>query len=404
MKKWIAVLLILVLFTGCAPQNSSTDLTPAPHLTPTGPQIPKQPPAALELGLALLGQSQEENPILSPLSVMTALSMAAVGAEGETLAQMDALLGSDRESRNLYLLCLLTALQGKEVNLANGIWIRDTPELQVREAFLQDNADYFRSSVFKAPFDGSTLKHINGWVEEQTHGEIKDILDQIPDSAMLYLVNALAFEAEWKDVYMEHQVREGTFTTENEEQQDCRMMYSAEWGYLENPWATGFVKPYSGDRYGFAALLPREGVTMDTLLEKLDAAELTEALLEPQEVRVHARMPKFEAEYGEDLVRALEDLGMTDAFSWETADFSSLGTPPEGTNFFISRVIHKARIAVAEQGTKAGAATVVEMTAEGAMEEEVKNVILDRPFLYLIYHRETGVPLFVGILDRIETS
>ncbi len=401
MKQWIAMFLALLLLAGCTPQSQTTDLTPKPHLTPTGPQIPQQPPAELELGLRLLGASEAENPLLSPLSLYTALSMAAVGAEGETLAQMEAVLGTDRRSRNLYLLCLLTALQGEEVTLANGIWLRDTPDLQVQEAFLQDNADYFRSSVFSAPFDGSTVKHINTWVAEQTAGQIPDILDEIPEEAMLYLVNALAFEAEWEDPYREHQVEPGTFTAANGQAQACRMLSSQEWSYLDIAGATGFVKIYKGNQYGFAALLPGEGETPRELLEKLDGEALTRALQEPQAIRVYAAMPKFEAEYGGDQAEALKALGMPDAFDWQKADFTAMAIPPEGANLCIGRVLHKAKIAVTELGTQAGAATVVEMKAGGAMEQDYKTVTLDRPFLYIIFHRETGVPLFLGILDHV---
>ncbi len=401
MKKWIAVFLALLLLAGCASQSQAADLTPEPHLTPTGPQIPQQPPAELELGLRLLRASEAENPILSPLSVYTALSMAAVGAEGETLAQMEEVLGTDRDRRNLYLLCLLTALQGEEVTLANGIWLRDTPDLQVQEAFLQDNADYFRSSVFSAPFDASTRDHINAWVREKTRGEIRDILDEIPQEAMLYLVNALSFEAEWENPYREHQVDAGTFTAANGEAQECRMLSSQEWSYLETAGATGFVKIYKGNQYGFAALLPGEGETPRELLEKLDGEALTRALQEPQSIKVYAAMPKFEAEYGGDQGEALKALGMPDAFDWQKADFSAMAIPPEGASLYIGRVLHKAKIAVTELGTKAGAATVVEMAAGAAMEEDYKTVTLDRPFLYLIFHRETGVPLFMGVLDQV---
>jgi len=87
---------------------------------------------------------------------------------------------------------------------------------------------------------------------------------------------------------------------------------------------------------------------------------------------------------------------MTDAFDDEKANFSSLGTYA-GEDLFINRVLHKTFISVAEQGTRAGAATVVEMAPEAAMEpEEIKEVILNRPFLYMIWDMETNMPIFMG--------
>jgi len=93
-------------------------------------------------------------------------------------------------------------------------------------------------------------------------------------------------------------------------------------------------------------------------------------------------------------------MGMTDAFDSRTADFSRMGSTNDGTNLCIGRVIHKTVITVAEEGTKAGAATMVEMRAEGAAEvlEESRTVTLDWPFLYMIVDTEHMEPVFIGTL------
>ena len=85
-----------------------------------------------------------------------------------------------------------------------------------------------------------------------------------------------------------------------------------------------------------------------------------------------------------------------------SADFSGLGTSTGG-NISITRVLHKTFISVAEQGTRAGAATVVEMNDGCAPEfEEPKYVTLDRPFVYMLIDRETNVPFFIGTLTDPE--
>ena len=82
------------------------------------------------------------------------------------------------------------------------------------------------------------------------------------------------------------------------------------------------------------------------------------------------------------------------------ADFSGIGHSANG-NIFISRVLHKSYIAVDEKGTKAGAATAVMMEGSGAMmEDEIRSVYLDRPFVYMIIDCESGVPVFMGILNQ----
>ena len=99
----------------------------------------------------------------------------------------------------------------------------------------------------------------------------------------------------------------------------------------------------------------------------------------------------------------LQEMGMTDAFDWRVADFSRLGTyNVDGMNICINRVLHKTFFSVSEQGTRAGAATAVEMVAEGAMEiVEFKEVVLDRPFVYMLIDCETNLPFFIGTMMNV---
>ena len=216
----------------------------------------------------------------------------------------------------------------------------------------------------------------------------------------MYLVNALAFEAQWEKVYDEFQVQEGYFTTEDETRQDVEMMHSQEHYYLEDELATGFIKYYEGREYAFVALLPNEGVTVQEYADSLTGGHLQEMLASSEEMLVFTTIPKFESEYDIEMSQALQGMGMTNAFDWRVADFSRLGTyNVDGMNICISRVLHKTFISVAEQGTRAGAATAVEMPAYGAMEiPEFKEVVLDRPFVYMIIDCETNLPFFMGTM------
>ena len=95
---------------------------------------------------------------------------------------------------------------------------------------------------------------------------------------------------------------------------------------------------------------------------------------------------------------------MTDAFDPARADFSGMAEIADGDNICISRVLHKTYIAVDESGTKAGAATVVEMTESAVFEpEQPKEVILDRPFVYLLIDCENGnAPVFIGTVEDLK--
>ena len=343
-----------------------------------------------------------ENTLVSPLSVLSALGMTANGADGKTLTQMEDTfcLTTEEINRNLYAYTHNLPQGNKyKLSLANAIWFRDREGLSFEEDFLQTNADWYDAGLYQAPFDDSTLKEINDWVETNTDGMIKDILDKIQDDAVMYLVNALAFDAEWETIYKEYQICSGIFTTAEGEAQVVEMMRSEESCYLEDEYATGFVKYYADRSYAFAALLPNEGTSLAEYAASLDGERLNKLLADAQTVTVYAAIPKFENEYDIEMSQVLQAMGMTDAFDPNLADFSGMGHSARG-NIFINRILHKTFIAVDDKGTKAGAATLVEMADEAAP-MDIKIVYLDRPFLYMLIDCEENMPIFIGTLNHL---
>ena len=412
MKKLIALLLVFAMalgMTACS-QVSANDLmkdVPAKAVDVL-PDMDAGAAAAADFGVRLFKTSMEEgeNTLISPLSVLYALAMTANGADGETLTQMEKVLGMDVDNLNSYMLAYLDLLpesQDYKMSLANSIWFKDDPNFAVEQSFLQTNADYYGAGAYKAAFDEGTRNDINNWVKEHTDGMIPEIIDEIPDEAIMYLVNALAFDAKWADEYEEHQIREGRFTMEDGIRQDVDMMHSEEHTYLEDDMATGFIKYYKDRKYAFVAMLPNEGVSVSQYVDSLTGEHLRELLNNPQDLTVFASIPKFETEYDIEMSEVLQEMGMTDAFDWRVADFSRLGTyNVDGMNICISRVLHKTFISVSERGTRAGAATAVEMVAEGAMEiVEFKEVVLDRPFVYMLIDCETNLPFFIGTMMNV---
>ena len=412
MRRLIAILLVLSMalsLTACS-QGGSEDLMKevSAKAVDVLPDMDAGAAAAADFAVRLFQTSMEEgkNTLISPLSVLYALAMTANGADGETLIQMEQVLGMDVENLNSYMLAyhdLLPETKDYKMSLANSIWFKDDPNFAVEQSFLQTNADYYGAGVYKAAFDEGTRNDINNWVKEHTDGMIPEILDEIPDEAIMYLVNALAFDAKWADEYEEHQIREGCFTKEDCTRQDVDMMHSEEYTYLEDHLATGFIKYYKDRRYAFVAMLPNEGVSVSRYVDSLTGVHLRELLNNPQDVTVFASIPKFETEYDIEMSEVLQKMGMTDAFDWRVADFSRLGTyNVDGMNIFINRVLHKTFISVSEQGTKAGAATVVEIApGSAAPEMEFKEVILDRPFVYILIDCETNLPFFIGTMMNV---
>lgn len=407
MKRWMILVLCacLLLLAACGSKasiqlSSQAKSPPVPARTMTE----EEALALTEFGLSLLQTlpDEEENPLVSPASVAYALGMTANGAQGQTLTQMEAVLGLPLELLNQTLSGWKAALPAEDdcsIHLANALWLRDDPALIVQDGFLQAAARWYDAAVYKAPFDHSTVEEINGWIKKHTREMIPTILSELPEDGALCLVNALAFDAQWKTPYRENQVRDSRFYPEESSSVPVDMMYSTEWQYLEDEQATGFIKPYAGGSCAFAALMPNVGFTVERYLETLTAEHLYGLLSAPQREEVDAGLPAFELEYNAGLADPLKAMGMTDAFSGK-ADFSAMGQYA-GQSLYISDALHKTFIQVDPQGTKAAAATAVVVAPTAApVEDEVKSVILERPFLYFLIDTQTNLPFFMGIFER----
>lgn len=357
-------------------------------------------PADFAVRLFQSSLSADENTMISPVSVLYALSMTANGAKGETLAQMEEVFGMRVDELNAYLKAYMDSLPEDEkykLSIANSIWLSDDDRFSAKQNFLQTNADYYGADIFKVPFDNTALKNMNSWVKSNTDGMIQNILDKISPDAVMYLINAIAFDAEWKEIYKDVQIHDGIFTAEDGTEKNVEMMHSEEYLYLADKNAIGFIKPYADSKYAFVALLPDEGIRCSEYISAMTGESLASLLANPQQATVYAAIPKFENEYRVEMSEILSSMGMKNAFDEDAADFSNLGTSTAG-NIFINRVIHKTLITVDEKGTKAGAATVVGMTDGAARIEDFKKVVLDRPFVYMIIDCEANLPLFIGTM------
>lgn len=343
-----------------------------------------------------------DNVLISPASVITALGMTSYGAKGDTLSQMEDLFGVSRGYLNYHNSVLLQK-DAQELKLANSIWFTNDGRITVKDEFLHFNKENYGADIYETAFNEATLLSINDWVEKRTNGMIKNVLDEIPADAVMYLINALTFEAEWAEKYESTQIwKDATFTTSLGNEQKVDMMKSVESWYLSDENATGFLKYYEGEKYAFVALLPHEGITVEDYVRGLSGYELQNLLAKKQKQRVETILPQFSYEYDVEMSQMLQEMGMTDAFDDAKADFKNMATSSTG-NIYMSRVIHKTFIEVSPVGTKAGAATVVEMDCESAPEmDKIITVYLDRPFLYMIIDCENKQPIFMGAVNSIE--
>ncbi|HEY5466693.1 MAG TPA: serpin family protein [Clostridia bacterium] len=228
------------------------------------------------------------------------------------------------------------------------------------------------------------------------------IVDQIPADAVMYLVNAIHFKADWAVPFETANTVKGVFHATGKDVEASFMNRSGKMQYLADGGLTGVLLPYVGDRFAFFAILPGEGVTPRDMLGKLDNARLSAFLKTLQANKANSTvdlaLPKFETAYKDSLKNELVSMGMDLAFDDARADFS-LMNEAHLRNLFIGDVLHKTFCRVDEKGTEAAAVTAV-VIKTASMPVPGVQMKLDRPFLYGIVDLQTGVPMFVGILEN----
>ncbi|MCF0110368.1 MAG: serpin family protein [Erysipelotrichaceae bacterium] len=360
-----------------------------------------------DLTLKLLKDTREKgtNSLVSPLSVILAMSMATNGADGRTLEEIMTSLFPNvtMDDWNKYVYSYLQSLpddDGFKLHIADSIWMKSDENFQVNQEFLDICKNYYQAEVMTAPFDKTTVNDINNWVNEKTDGMIPTLLKDINADTILFIINALCFDAEWEISFEKNSTHDFNFFAENDITNVVEMMRDTVYSYIETEHATGFVKSYKNG-YKFIALLPEEGMDLDTFLASFTMKDVRQLSL-VQNIKTKIGLPKFKYDADYQLVDFFKQYGINDAFDDDNADFSKLGTYTD-RNIKISSIIHKTHIEVDEEGTKAAAATMISFEKTSAvMEENFREVILNRPFVYFIIDGNTNTPVFAGTVANIQ--
>ncbi len=352
--------------------------------------------------------SDSPNVFLSPLSASMALGMTMNGADGATWTQMRDMLGfggfEEPEINAAYhdLIALLLDLDpAVTFGLGNSIWARQGVPFQ--DAFYDRVTEAFGAELQERDFsDPATLAAINDWVDDVTNGRITELLDDIPGEMIMYLINAIYFQGDWRQKFDPDRTSPEPFHRPDGSTVTVPLMSMD--GDIRSFWtetAMGVELPYGGDAFAALAVLPAYDRTIDQLVAGLDSATWAEwvAGLEGSGSEGTVRLPRFDLEYERILNDDLAAMGMVDAFSEVDADFTRL-TPldlPAGQGppyVFVSEVRQKTFLKVDEEGTTAAAATSVGVGLTSAP----PTFVFDRPFLFLIRERLSGTILFIGII------
>ena len=403
----IPIVLVLILLAASACTKQPTE--------PTEPVLPRALTEQEEglitsgnlFGLKLFRAVSEaegaQNIFLSPLSVSMALGMTLNGAAGTTRTGMEQALelaGLTEEEINasyLSLIDLLTGLDRKVVfEIANSIWYREG--FPVAPAFVTLNQTFFDAVVRALDFsDPGAADVIDAWVDGKTHGKITEIVSRPIDPAVvMFLINAIYFKGDWTWQFESDKTEDRTFHLSGGGSVEVpSMQLAGDLPVFTDEELTAVDLPYGNGFYSMTVLLPGVEVDLETMIAGLDAARWQEIVAGLAEYPVGLlQLPKFKLEYKIMLKDVLSALGMATAFTPGQADFSRMVTSP--LDLFISQVIHKTFVEVDEEGTEAAAVTVVVVQLTSVGPEQKLNIVVDRPFVFVLRERLSGTILFIG--------
>jgi serine protease inhibitor len=344
------------------------------------------------------------NLFMSPYSLSTALAMTYAGARGETAEQMAATLHLSLPPGTLHAAFAALERQIKggdrrpyKLSVANALWGQEGEDFL--PDFLKLLAENYEAGLRQVDFRSveQACRTINNWVEEQTGGKIKDLLQppHLSPNTSLVLTNAIYFKGDWASPFPKGATKDEMFAVTEDKRVPVPMMHrTGRLNYRDGGDFHVLDLPYAGNDLSMVILLPKKVDGLARFEESLTSEKLSAWLAKLGPHRVDVALPKFKVEAGFELQKALPAMGMTLAFT-RSADFSGIDGKRD---LFISAVIHKAFVDVNEEGTEAAAATAVVIARPAAVvrPEPVVEFRADHPFAFLIRHNRSGSILFLG--------
>jgi serine protease inhibitor len=407
------LLSISLVFISCLPNEDPLFGRVEPNLRTLSSAEEKLSGSSTNFAIKLFQQINNtetaKNQFFSPYSIHQALAMTMNGNEGEVMEEFLQVLqmeGMSLEEANLAVKNLTSFLLDVDpkvkLNIANGIWYKEG--YLVQPPFKATAQEYFQAEV--APLDmhhSNSVNVINNWIEQQTNNLIREILDQIPANAVMYLVNAIYFKGDWTYNFPRSNTKKEKFTLRDGQEIMVDMMDLGSASDLKVSFshneATYLEIPYSSGQYTMGVLYNESG-DLSQLTSLLTKENLHHWRTSASKRGVVLKMPKFKISYkmenmGEDLMA----MGLSRPFSFHPENFTKLFSNPTN-DLKINRVIHQSFIEVDEKGTEAAAATIVEVIELSNSPSGPMNITLDRPFVFFIQEKHSGAILFMGKLEN----
>ena len=341
-----------------------------------------------------------ESKVVSPMSITYLMGMLANGANGNTQQEILKAIGCEGlnvlELNALYHGLMQSAgrLDKKTiVNIANYVAVNKQNHLN--SDFGKMVSDTYQARVESLDFSSSkSTSKINDWCKAHTDGMIPKIIDQIDPSAISYIMNAIYFNGTWQEKFDAKNTKQENFRGYTRDIQKVSMMHQVEkFYYTENNTFKAVDLPYGNGIYRMTVLLPNEGKSIDDMMKGMTVDKLEEINSQMEKCMVNLKLPKFTTEMELPLNSIISNLGAPSIFLPGKANFNHFANG----NFFVSKMLQKAKIEVNEQGTKAAAVTAaIMLTSMAPMEMRNVEFHADHPFVYLITDTNSGAILFMG--------
>lgn len=357
---------------------------------------------SFELLRQTIAANPTDNVTVSPLSVSMALGMTLNGARTETKTQMEKALYMNNLTNteiNEYYKTLIEQLPKVDpltkLNIANSIWYKK--DFSVKTDFLNTNTRYFNAYVKSLDFSKTWAKDsINSWVKKNTNGLIPSIVDNINANSVMFLVNAVYFKGVWRLKFDKKLTKENNFRNAKGEVKKLNFMHQENsFGYFSDENAEYIDLEYGNKAFSMTFILPVEGKTTEDVVAALNGEKIKTMTDNFRNKSLEIYLPRFKTESKFELNQPLKNMGMPMAFS-DNADFSGIAD----ARLSISKVMHKTFLQIDEEGTEAAAVTSVGMVLTSV--PTIPTIRFDRPFVFVLREKSTGVVLFTGSIKDIE--
>jgi serine protease inhibitor len=349
-----------------------------------------------------LKANSKENIIISPLSLNTILALTQNGAAGNTKEQMLSALelqGSDDNTINesyRNIIAHFNSLKSIETKMGDSIWIRKNAH--VKKELIEIGKNYYEAEINEVDFTKkNTVDTVNKWVSDRTAGKINKMLDSFENDTYMALINTVYFKGKWSDPFTESSTSKQKFTSSDGSTKDVDMMRGTMGiDYIKNANFQAVRIPYEDNNFGMYVFLPNSDSNVDKLMKDMTLDNWNKWTGEFKKNQVQVSLPKFKIEFEQELNGMLKGFGMKDAFGGN-ANFSNI---TDETDLYIDLVKQKSYIDVNEAGTEAASATAVVMRTVSAPLDSPLQFTADRPFLYAIADKKTGLILFMGKVEK----